>query len=76
MNTAKVFKIGRDQAVRLPDKYRFRAREVIVNKIGDMVVLIPRGKEWDVMARGIERFSDDFMADRNQPVKSERRKRL
>jgi antitoxin VapB len=76
MNTAKVFKTGRSQAVRLPKEYRFRTREVVVNKIGDMVVMFPRRKGWRILARGIERFTDDFMGDRNQPAKPEKREDL
>ena len=76
MNMAKVFKSGRSQAVRLPKEFRFRTKEVVINKIGDMVVLFPRSKGWDIMARGIERFTDDFMADRNQPPKPEKREEL
>ena len=76
MTTAKVFKTGRSQAVRLPKEYRFRTREVLVNKIGDMVVLFPRKKGWEILERGLERFTDDFMADRNQPAHPEKRKRL
>ena len=76
MTTAKVFKTGRSQAVRLPKEYRFRTGEVLVNKIGDLVVLFPRKKGWEILERGLERFTDDFMADRNQPARPEKRKRL
>lgn len=76
MNTAKVFKTGRSQAVRLPKEFRFKEDEVGINRVGDLVVLFPRRKGWEVLAKGLDAFTDDFMKNRNQPRKPERRKRL
>lgn len=73
MNTAKVFATGRSQAVRLPKECRFDTDEVFVAKIDDMVILYPRKKGWDLLERGIRQFTDDFMADRNQPAESDKR---
>ena len=39
--TAKLFKHGRSQAVRLPKEFRFEGREVRVTKVGDRVILEP-----------------------------------
>lgn len=63
MMTAKVFKNGRSQAIRLPKECRFSSDEVIVNKIGDVVILLPKENKWDSFMRAIDLFSDDFMAD-------------
>ena len=63
MMTAKVFKNGRSQAIRLPKECRFSSDEVIVNKIGDIVILLPKQNKWDSFMRAIDLFSDDFMAD-------------
>ena len=63
MMTAKVFKNGRSQAIRLPKKCRFSSEEVVVNKIGDVVILLPKENKWDSFMRAIDMFSDDFMAD-------------
>lgn len=76
MNTAKVFKTGRSQAVRLPKEFRFKGEEVGINRLGDVVVLFPRGKGWDVLAKALDLFTADFLAERRQPPKVERRKRL
>lgn len=76
MNTARVFKTGRSQAVRLPKEFRFKEDEVGINKVGDIVILFPRKKGWDVLARALECFTDDFLADRNQPPKAEKRRAL
>jgi antitoxin VapB len=42
--TAKIFKHGRSQAVRLPKEFRFAGSEVRVSKIGDKVILEPMEK--------------------------------
>ena len=63
MMTAKVFKNGRSQAIRLPMECRFSLDEVVVNKIGDIVILLPKQNKWDSFMRAIDMFSDDFMAD-------------
>lgn len=62
MMTAKVFENGRSQAVRLPKECRFSSDEVMVNKIGDVVMLFPRTSNWDSFVKAIDLFSDDFMA--------------
>ena len=63
MMTAKVFKNGRSQAIRLPKECRFSSDEVVVNKIGDIVILLPKENKWDSFMRAIDLFSEDFMAD-------------
>ena len=68
MGTAKLFKNGNSQAVRLPKECRFEGEtEVVACKIGDIVVLSPKSSPWKVMWQSLDMFSDDFMADRNQP---------
>ena len=61
MQTAKLFQNGRSQAVRLPKEYQFSGREVIIKKLGDAVLLIPREKAWEVFLDGLSGFSEDFM---------------
>ena len=51
MDTAKIFKSGNSQAVRLPKKYRFRGKEVEIFRRGDEVVLRERSRG---MARAFE----------------------
>ena len=63
MMTAKIFENGRSQAVRLPKEYRFSSDEVLINKIGDMVVLIPKERKWDSFMKAIDMFTVDYMED-------------
>ncbi len=48
MATARVFKSGNSQAVRLPKQFRFRGKEVEIFRRGDEVVLREK-------SRGMER---------------------
>ena len=73
MMTAKLFENGRSQAVRLPKECRFASDEVAVNKIGDVVILMPKDHPWAGFLTGLELFTDDFMAaGRQQPPIQER----
>ena len=72
MTTAKIFENGRSQAVRLPKEYRFSEDEVIITKIGDMVMLMPKNSKWDTLLQSLDLFSDDFMEERVQGALEER----
>ena len=63
MMTAKLFENGRSQAVRLPKEYRFDGDEVAINKIGDVVILMPKDNKWTGFVNSLSLFSDDFMSD-------------
>lgn len=73
MMTAKVFENGRSQAVRLPKECRFDTDEVAVNRIGDIVLLMPKTNKWSSFMQAIDMFSDDFMeGERNDGLEQER----
>lgn len=42
MKTAKIFRHGNSQAVRLPKEFRFEADEVIVKRASGGVLLLPK----------------------------------
>lgn len=72
MKTAKLFQNGQSQAVRLPKDFRFDGDEVIIKRSGNAVVLIPANHSWDVLAGSLDKFSADFMIERNQPEQQTR----
>ncbi len=73
MMTAIIFENGRSQAVRLPKECRFSCEEVAVNKIGDVVFLMPKDNKWAGFLSSLNLFSDDFFCDgREQPAMQER----
>ena len=66
--TAKLFKNGRSQAVRLPSEFRFESSEVFIRRdprSGD-VILSKRPDSWDSFFELVDRnpVPEDFMSDR------------
>ena len=76
MRTAKLFKNGDSQAVRLPKEFRFTGDEVLIKRIGSAVVLLPKAKSWDTLVQSLDKFPEDFMTSREQPREPERRDSL
>ena len=73
METAKIFENGRSQAVRLPKKYRFQTDEVVVQRLGDAVLLVPKNSLWQTFTEGLYSFTGDIFEDgRDQGVQEER----
>ena len=76
MKTAKLFKNGGSQAVRLPKEFRFAGAEVLVKRVGSAVVLLPKAKSRDTLVQSLDQFPADFMNEREQPRAAERREPL
>jgi virulence-associated protein VagC len=76
MDLAKIFMSGRSQAVRLPKQYRFEGDEVLIKRVGDAVVLLPRTRSWDTLFDSLEGFERGFRLERGQPVAQQKRARL
>ena len=73
METAKIFENGRSQAVRLPKKFRFNTDEVVVQQLGDAVILVPKESVWQTFLDGLNGFTGDIFEDgRNQGTQEER----
>lgn len=73
MQTAKLFANGRSQAVRLPRECRFGESEVFIRKYEDIVILFPKQSPWSPLVDSLDKFTDDFMRERNQPGAQERK---
>ena len=63
MMTAKVFENGRSQAIRLPKECRMQEKEVSINKIGDVLIIMPLGSKWAPFLESLNNFSDDYMQE-------------
>ena len=46
MHTAKVFRTGHSQAVRLPKEFHISAKEVAISRLGDAIILQPIKRSW------------------------------
>ena len=74
--TAKLFRNGRSQAVRLPAEFRFEGTEVFIRrdpKTGD-VILSSRPNSWDRFFELVKQggVPKDFMSDRGDEEPQER----
>jgi len=76
MKSAKLFINGRSQAVRLPKEFQFSGKDVLIQKIGDAVILLPHDKSWEVFLHGLNSFTDDFMEDGRKQGKNQERENL
>ena len=76
MRTAKLFKNGNSQAVRLPKEFRFDGDEVCIKRVGSAVVLYEKNSGCQILHESIGKVTDDFMdqgrdqgvVDKRQPL--------
>jgi len=62
VDTAKLFKIGPSQAVRLPEEYALPGDEVYIKWIGEIVMLMVKTDDpWRPFVESLDMFSDDFL---------------
>ena len=71
MYTAKVFKNGRSQAVRLPKEFRLSCKVVSVFHLGDAVVLQPVNETWLDVYNSMSEL-ENFMEKRENLTAQER----
>jgi antitoxin VapB len=76
MKTAKVFKSGNSQAVRIPKEFHLKGSEVEIQKKGDVLILRPKRKSWATFFESLGKFSDDFMGAGRKQLSVQRRKRF
>ena len=73
MKTAKIFKSGNSQAVRLPKELQFDVSEVEIFRRGDEIVLRKKPQNLTRVFELLAEMSEDFMANgRPQPSMQER----
>jgi antitoxin VapB len=76
MTTAKVFKSGNSQAVRLPKKFRFKASEVEIFQRGDEIVLKEKAKGIATAFHLLAGLPDDFLEEGRKDEPPQKRKGL
>lgn len=76
MQSAKLFLNGRSQAVRLPKEFQFSGDDVLIQKVGDAVILLPHNKSWEIFLHGLNSFTDDFMKEERSQCKSQSREKI
>jgi antitoxin VapB len=71
MKTAKIFKHGNSQAVRLPKEFRFEGSEVLIKRSGNGVLLIPTRQTYEQIMAVLNQFKGTI--ERQQPKDQKRR---
>ena len=56
----------------MPKEFRFEGDEVFIKKSGSAVVLIPLVNSWDSLTGSLDKFTKDYLDDRNQPTQKKR----
>ena len=75
MKTAKIFRSGNSQAVRIPKEFQMQGDEVEIERKGELLLLRPKKRSWDAFSKSLQKFTDDFMRDgRDQPKVEKRSK--
>ena len=69
MTTAKVFRSGRSQAIRLPKEFRVKASQVFLKKVPEGFLVVERDP-WEICREACQEISDEFIKA------MEKRKRL
>jgi len=66
--SAKVFKNGSSQAIRIPKEYRVDSDEVYIEKVGEILTIKPKYKnKWDDFFEKLDSIdTSDFLTNRNQ----------
>ena len=64
--TAKLFRNGQNQAVRLPREFEMKAGEVIIRKQGNSLILTPRPVTWQDYFASAQLLDSDFPEDINE----------
>jgi antitoxin VapB len=72
VNTAKIFKSGNSQAVRLPKEFKLEGTEVYIKRVGRGLLLMPKDDPWASLLGSLDKFSEDFLEDRLQPPLDDR----
>jgi antitoxin VapB len=73
MNTAKVFRNGNSQAVRLPREFRVEGTELIIKRIGDVLLLVPKRYRAESLVEALAELDAAFAIIRRQPRRRQAR---
>ena len=63
IRTARLFRNGKNQAVRLPRKFEMKGSGVIMRKQGESLILTPKPETWQDYFDSAQRLGEDFPED-------------
>ena len=68
MLTAKVFKSGNSQAIRIPKEMQTTEKEFMIRKSGNCYFLLPVNDPWALLRQSIGQVDEDISFQRDQPM--------
>ena len=63
MECVKIVTDDRGQSIQLPEACRFAEDEILVERVGDAVLLIPLDARRRAVLEALDMFTDDFLAE-------------
>ena len=60
MEKADVVKIGDEKLLRLPKDFNSNDDEILIRKIGKMLMIVPKNDVLDTFVEGLNGFTEDF----------------
>ena len=67
MEKAEVIKIGDEKLIRLPKDFNLKDDEVVMRRIGSMLLFVPRHDTMHLFEEAINGFTDDFFPNGREP---------
>ena len=63
MVKTKTFNSGNSQALRIPKDYRFDKENIIVNKIGKVLIAYEEDDRYSLLMESLHMFTDDYLSE-------------
>ncbi len=61
MNTVKIITENGSQMVQLPGNYHFTDDEIMITRVKNITMLIPKDNQWKSLLESLELFTEDFV---------------
>ena len=72
IQTSKIFNGTDFQSIKIPNQLKIDDDKVYIKKVGNALYIIPFHNPWQTMLDSLNKFTPDFMENREQPKKQQR----
>lgn len=76
MELAKVLTNGMKRTIALPDDWQSDQDEILINRVGDMIMLLPKDDPWAPMIQAMGKFTEDCLIEEIQDLPMQERNEL
>ena len=76
MEIVKILRNNGKQFVTLPKSCEFQEEEVFINRIGELVMIVPKKNPLAGVSASLDIFTDDFMKEGRKDLQPEERELL